>query len=107
MMRQVRHNNEAMKLLWVFLKLFCVFSKNSFFNFYAYNNILSIFWLSSFSVNNIIVIHLMPKESKIKLDIFINFEKLLKIPYTIALLLTLLNYNRTGHECSICHWKTV
>lgn len=76
MMRQVQHNNEAMKLLWVFLKLFCVFLKNSFFNFYAHNNILSIFWLSSLSVNNIIVIYLMPKGSKIKLDIFINFEKL-------------------------------
>jgi len=76
MMRQVQHNNEAMKLLWVFLKLFCVFSKNSFFNFYAHNNILSIFWLSSLSVNNIIVIYLMPKGSKIKLDIFIYFEKL-------------------------------
>ena len=37
---------------------------------------LSSFWLSSLSVNNIIVIYLMPKGSKIKLDIFINFEKL-------------------------------
>ena len=37
---------------------------------------LSIFWLSSLSVNNIIVIYLMPKGSKIKLDVFINFEKL-------------------------------
>ena len=76
MMRQVRHNNEAMKLRWVFLKLFCVFSKNSFFNFYAHNNILSIFWLSSLLVNNIIAIYLMPKGSKIKLNVFINFEKL-------------------------------
>ena len=35
MMRQVQHNNWAMKLLWAFLKLFCVFSKNSFFNPFA------------------------------------------------------------------------
>ena len=76
MMRQVQHNNWAMKLLWAFLKLFCVFSKNSFFNFYAHNNILSIFWLSSLLVNNIIAIYLMPKGSKIKLNVFINFEKL-------------------------------
>ena len=74
-MRQVKHNTEAMMLLWVFLELFCTFLKNSFFNFYVYINILSIFLLSSHSVNNITVIY-ETKGSKMKLDIFINFEKL-------------------------------
>ena len=76
MMRQVQHNNQAMKLLWVFLSFFVCSQKILFLIFMlTIIVILSIFWLSSLSVNNIIVIYLMPKGSKIKLDIFISFEK--------------------------------